>query len=397
MENKSKQRVLVVIGTRPEAIKLAPVVKALRMQGSFEVAVCATGQHTDMMYPILDWFGLSRDFTLDVMTHKQPLAHLAGKLLGGLYDVIERFNPDIVVVQGDTTSAFVGALAGFYSCDHFWKNQLRTTPIRIAHVEAGLRTGDMYSPYPEEINRRLIAPLCHWNFVPTTQAAQALAREGVRQNVFVTGNTVVDALLDTMDLLGPDAAKKAIGITPGRKAILITSHRRENYGTGLQDICSAIKTLAQKYEGMDFIYPVHLNRHVREPVMTMLSGYANIKLIEPLNYPDFVALLSQCHLVLTDSGGIQEEAPTLKKPVLIMRESTERPEGVQAGTARLVGSNTARIVAETSALLDNTEAYANMAAKDNPFGDGFAAARIAQALTGRAVLNGVDFAYREAA
>ncbi|MGE0754601.1 MAG: non-hydrolyzing UDP-N-acetylglucosamine 2-epimerase [Alphaproteobacteria bacterium] len=381
---QEKQKVLTIIGTRPEAIKLAPVVRAMRKNPQLEVAVCATGQHTDMMYPILDWFDISKDYTLDVMRHQQPLSHLAGRLLSGLHDVIEEYAPDVVMVQGDTTSAFIGALAGFYAYDHFWKNQLRKTPMRIAHVEAGLRTGDNYSPYPEEVNRRLIGHMCHWNFAPTQQSADALAREGITKNVFITGNTVIDALFETRDMLAGRPINPIPQIADHRKIVLVTSHRRENYGDGLKEICRAVKTLAERYEeqGMQFVYPVHLNKNVQTTVYEMLEDVKNVHLIQPLGYPEFVALMKRSHLILTDSGGVQEEGPSFGKPVLVMRDNTERPEAVQAGTAKLVGAHADNIIAETINLLDNELAYNRMAKAANPYGDGKASQRIAALITG---------------
>ena len=378
-------RIMVVVGTRPEAIKLAPVIKALKANSKFEVTVCATGQHTDMMFPILDWFNIDRDFTLDVMCHQQPLAHLAGSLLSGLHDVMEQAHPDVVIVQGDTTSAFIGALAGYYSYDHFWKNKLRTTPVKIAHVEAGLRTGDNYSPYPEEVNRRLIGHMCHWNFAPTQQSAEALHREGIRDSVYITGNTVIDALFETQAILKKNPRNPVPHIAEDRKIVLVTSHRRENYGTGLEEICKALRTMAERYrdQNVDFVFPVHLNRHVRGPVHEMLSGINNIHLIEPLGYPDFVALMARSYMILTDSGGVQEEAPSLGKPVLVMRDNTERPEAITAGTARLVGPYADRIIAETCRLLDSPLHYSRMAHVENPYGDGQASMRITNLLSGK--------------
>lgn len=379
-----RKRILVLIGTRPEAIKLAPVIKALHRQGETEVMVCATGQHTDMAFPLLDWFGISRDFTLDVMSHQQPLSHLAGRLLSGLHDVIEEVNPDVVMAQGDTTSAFIGCLAAYYSYDHFWKNQLRSTPIEIAHVEAGLRTGNNYSPYPEEINRRLMGHMAHWNFAPTLESAAALHREGIKTNVFVTGNTVIDALFETRDLVAKSGIDPVPFIPQGEKIILVTSHRRENYGEGLKEICAAIKALALRYadQNYHFVYPVHLNQHVQKPVHKLLGGLSNVHLIAPQGYPEFVALMARSHLILTDSGGVQEEGPSLAKPVLVMRDNTERPEAITAGTARLVGPRTNSIIAETCSLLDNPLLYNRMAHTANPYGDGKASTRIVNLLRG---------------
>ncbi len=384
-----KTRVLAIIGTRPEAIKMAPLIKALQKDGRSDVTVCATGQHTDMVYPILDWFGVARDFTLDVMTHGQPLSHLAGRLLSGLYDIIEEVHPDTVLVQGDTTSAFIGGLASYYSYDHFWRNQLRDAPIQIAHIEAGLRTGDNYSPYPEEINRRLLGHLAHWNFAPTLESSAALHREGITKNVFVTGNTVIDALFETRDIVARTGRNPLPQIPADPRIVLVTSHRRENYGEGLRDICAAVKTLAARYadKGYQFVYPVHLNRNVQGPVNEMLGGIANVHLIAPQDYPDFVALLARSYLILTDSGGVQEEGPSLGKPILVMRDNTERPEAITAGTARLIGNKEANIVAETCSLLDNELLYNRMAHTANPYGDGHASRRITNLLNGDAAEN----------
>lgn len=381
---KQDKPVLVIVGTRPEAIKLAPVVRTLRKTHGMDVAVCATGQHTDMLYPILDWFDIGIDFKLDVMRHQQPLSHLAGKLLSGLYDVIEQVDPDVVMVQGDTTSAFIGGLAAFYSYDHFWKNQLRSTPIQIAHIEAGLRTGDNYSPYPEEVNRKLLGHMCHWNFAPTPASAAALEREGIRDNIYVTGNTVIDALFETGKLLKKNPRNPLPQVPHDKKIVLVTSHRRENYGTGLEEICRAIRTLADHYAEQDvhFVYPVHLNQHVQKPVHALLGGIENVHLIPPLDYPDFVALMMRSYLILTDSGGVQEEGPSLGKPVLVMRDNTERPEAVDAGTAKLVGPYANAIIRETRSLIDNTMHYYKMAHAANPYGDGKASSRIVNLLSG---------------
>lgn len=375
-----QQNILAVIGTRPEAIKLAPVIQAMQRHGAFDVKVCATGQHTDMVFPILDWFGISRDFTLDAMRHRQPLSHLAGRLLSGLHDVMETCKPEIVMVQGDTTSAFVGSLAAYYGYDA----QAQGAPIRVAHVEAGLRTGDNHSPYPEEANRRLISPLAHWHFAPTREAAEALRREGIAQNIFVTGNTVIDALFETRDMLAATPLNPVSHIPQGAKIILVTSHRRENYGEGLHEICKAVRILAERYrgEGLHVVYPVHLNKQVQETVREALADVENVHLITPLGYPQFVALMQRAHVILTDSGGVQEEAPSLGKPVLVMRDTTERPEAVMAGTAKLVGADASRIIQETAELLDSELSYAKMAKAVNPYGDGRASRRIVQIISG---------------
>ena len=398
MKNSNKkQNVLVILGTRPEAIKLVPVIRALQKNKAYDVSVCATGQHTDMIFPILDWFGISRDYTLDVMRHQQPLSHLAGRLLSGLHDVIEQATPDIIMVQGDTTSAFIGALASYYSYDHFWKNQLRNTPMRIAHIEAGLRTGDNYSPYPEEVNRRLIGHMSHWNFAPTKQAAQALAHEGITQNVYVTGNTVIDALFETRDMLAKKPLNPIANIPANQKIVLVTSHRRENYGDGLKEICKAVKQLAKKYakQNVQFVYPVHLNQHVQKTGHEALADITNVHLIKPLDYPEFVALMQRAHMVLTDSGGVQEEAPSLGKPVLVMRDNTERPEAVIAGTAKLVGARSEQIIQHTIELFENDVLYAKMAKAANPYGDGKAANRIINIFSGKHSASNV-FEYKAA-
>lgn len=384
MPQTSKKRALMIIGTRPEAIKVAPVVRAMQASDTVEPIVCATGQHTDMMFPILDWFDVPRDFTLDVMVHKQPLSHLAGTLLAGIFNIIEQTHPDVVFVQGDTTSAFIGALAGYYGYDHFWKNDLRGTPIEIAHIEAGLRTGDNYSPYPEEMNRKLIGHMAHWNFAPTQESANNLYAEGIKDNIYITGNTVIDALFETRALLKSKPVDPVPQIAADKKIVLITSHRRENYGKGLENICRAIKELASTYADQDiqFVYPVHLNRHVKEPVHAMLCGIGNVHLIEPLQYPAFVALMARSYLVLTDSGGVQEEAPSFGKPVLVMRNNTERPEAITAGTAKLIGSEAESVIEETRNLLDNQRAYDEMARAINPYGDGKASQRIVNLLSG---------------
>ena len=376
------KKVLVVVGTRPEGIKLAPVIKALKADDRYDCRVCATGQHQEMLHSILEWFGITPDYQLNVMAHKQPLAHLAGRLLNGLYNVIEDAEPDTVMVQGDTNSAFIGALAGYYGYDHFWKNQLKNEPLQIAHVEAGLRTGDNYSPFPEEANRRLIGHLAHWNFAPTDMAADALHREAIDKNVFVTGNTVIDALFETVELLKQKPRKILQDIPADKRIILVTSHRRENYGGGLENICRALKEIALRYPNDAVVYPVHLNRHVQTIVHDMLGEVENIHLLEPMDYPDFVTAMMRAHIILTDSGGVQEEAPSLGKPVLVLRDLTERMEALSAGTVKMVGTETDKIIAETSSLMDDEGVYAKMAQAQNPYGDGKASQRILNLMAG---------------
>ncbi|MBI1363909.1 MAG: UDP-N-acetylglucosamine 2-epimerase (non-hydrolyzing) [Proteobacteria bacterium] len=367
-------RVLTIIGTRPEAIKMAPLVLALQNDERFESAVCATGQHREMLYQVLDWFKITPDYALNVMTHNQPLAYLSGRVLNGLQTIISGYKPDMVLVHGDTTSGFIGALAAFYN------------RVPVAHIEAGLRTGDLYAPYPEEANRQLISRLAQWHFAPTQTAADSLMCEDVpNPNIFVTGNTVIDALLETTTML----AKKPIKVLPevpeDARMILVTGHRRENYGDGFVQICEALKHIATTYPDTHVVYPVHLNPNVKNVVHEMLDGIGNVHLVAPMDYPSFVAAMQRSTLILTDSGGIQEEAPSLGKPVLVMREVTERPDAVAAGTVKLVGAKKERIIAAVSELLDNPDVYARMSQAKNPYGDGKATRRILNILAGEEV------------
>ena len=377
------KRVMVVFGTRPEAIKLAPVIHALQSDPRFTPIIVASGQHREMVAPLLNWFNIQPHHTLNVMEPGQPLAKLSGKLLSGLAALIEAEQPDIMMVQGDTTTAFMGALAGYYGYDYFVRNELGSRrTVQIAHVEAGLRTGDNYAPFPEEANRKMVASLAHWHFAPTATAAHALYQENVAENIFITGNTVTDALFWTVNQLKSKPQTLPTGLHAGETCVLITSHRRENYGEGLQHIANAIKTLAKRYPSVKFVYPVHLNQHVQGPVHAMLGGIPNILLTQPSPYPEFVNLMHHSHLILTDSGGLQEEGPALGKPVLVMRDLTERPEGLQSGTAKLVGTNEKTIVQAVSELLDNPAAYAAMAGAVNPYGDGKSSQRILNLLAG---------------
>jgi UDP-N-acetylglucosamine 2-epimerase len=383
----ARQKVMVVMGTRPEAIKLAPLVLALRNDPRYELITVSSGQHRDMIVPILDWFDLAPDHTLDVMTAGQPLAHLSGKLLHGLHGLMEAEMPDLVMVQGDTTTAFMAALNAYYAYDFYVRNEKGSRQmVQIAHVEAGLRTYNNYAPFPEEINRRLIGHLASWHFAPTATAAQALFKEGIYKNVFITGNTVIDALQETVAQLEkkprPLPAALTTAFKPGQKLVLITGHRRENYGEGFQHICQAIETLAKRYPDVAFYYPVHLNQHVQKPVRALLGGLKNVILDQPLPYEDFINVMQHAHLLLSDSGGLQEEGPALGKPVLVMREVTERPEGVMAGTARLVGTTAANIIANVSSLLEDESTYTLMARAVNPYGDGKATQRILNLLHG---------------
>ncbi|MQA28768.1 MAG: UDP-N-acetylglucosamine 2-epimerase (non-hydrolyzing) [Luteitalea sp.] len=365
------KKISLVFGTRPEAIKLCPVVRALRDAKHLEPHVCVTAQHRQMLDPVLNVFDVVPDVDLNLMEPSQTLASLTGRALAALDRYLTAHRPDLVIVQGDTTTAFTAALAAFYH------------RIPVGHVEAGLRTGDRFSPYPEEINRTLTARLADYHFPPTEWARQNLLKEGVAsERIVVTGNTVIDALL-----IAQDRARRAPPALPllgrelesGQRMVLITGHRRESFGPGMESICRAIAELARRFPTTRFVYPVHLNPNVREPVFRLLGDVDNVDLIEPLSYLPFVALMERSTLVLTDSGGIQEEAPSLGKPVLVMRDTTERPEGVEAGTSRLVGTARESIVESVSQLLTDPDVYAAMSQIANPYGDGRAAGRIARA------------------
>jgi UDP-N-acetylglucosamine 2-epimerase (non-hydrolysing) len=369
----AKCKVLTIVGTRPEAIKLAPVVMELnRWPEQFISKVCATAQHREMLDQVLTLFEIAPDYDLDVMMPGQTLSQVTARVVQGLDGVMAQEQPDVVLVQGDTTTVLCGALVAYYH------------RVPVGHVEAGLRTGDKYAPYPEEMNRRLVAPLADYNFAPTEQAKKALLKENVAPaTVFVTGNTVIDALLWVRDRvrqrrpLLPDGIAEAIA---GKSMVLVTGHRRESFGEGFENICWAIREVADALPDVVFVYPVHLNPNVREPVNRILSGHDRIYLIEPLSYEPFVWLMDQATLVLTDSGGVQEEAPALGKPVLVMRETTERPEGIAAGNARLVGTDKKQIVKALRELLQEPKVREKMSKARNPYGDGKAAARIVEIL-----------------
>ena len=368
-------KVLFVFGTRPEGIKLAPLIKTLEKDSRFEVEVCLTGQHKEMLEPVLKLFSIRTDYDLDVMRSGQDLTHVTAAILSGLRAVMLESRPDVVLVHGDTATTFAASLAAFYA------------KRPVAHVEAGLRTGDLSSPWPEEANRKLTAVLAHMHFVPTEGCMQNLINEGVAADqIFITGNTVIDALLSTVRRLGEasgfreEAARALSFLRPGRRMILVTGHRRESFGEGFERICESLRAIASRYPDVEIVYPVHLNPMVRAPVERMLKGVPNIHLIAPLEYLQFVSAMQRSYLILTDSGGIQEEAPSLGKPVLVMRETTERPEAIEAGTVRLVGTDPARIIAEVSRLLDDESAYEAMSYSHNPYGDGTACGRIAEVL-----------------
>jgi len=370
-------KVLVAFGTRPEAIKLAPVIHRLAADPArFRTHVCVTAQHREMLDQVLSFFSIRPDRDLALMRPDQTLPALTAAALTAMAGVLAAERPDLVMVQGDTTTTMATALAAFYA------------RIPIAHVEAGLRTGDRFAPFPEEVNRRVTSLVADWHFAPTARARDALLAEGVApERIHVTGNTVVDALLAARARLAtagvPSPALAALG-GDARPVVLVTAHRRESFGAGLRDVCLAVRDLVERNADLVAVFPVHLNPRVRAAVEEALGAVATrnprLVLTEPVGYPDLVWLLDRCRLVLTDSGGIQEEAPTFRKPVLVMREVTERPEGVAAGVARVVGTDRARIVAETERLLRDPAAYAAMAAAENPYGDGRAAERIVDAL-----------------
>lgn len=364
------KRIMVVFGTRPEAIKLFPVIAALRAAPDLEPVVLVTGQHREMLDQVLDIAALVPDHDLALMQPGQSLDEISARLLTGIGSVLDAEKPDMVIVQGDTATAMCGALAAYYR------------KIPVAHVEAGLRSGNIYHPWPEEVNRKIIGSFADLHFAPTETAAEALRREAVpEERVFVTGNTVVDALYWVTAQLAEHPQRAAV-IAPvearfaGKRIIGVTTHRRENFGTGMDDIAEAIRTLAARPD-VAIVFPVHLNPAVRAAMLPILGGLDNVALLEPLDYLNFTRLLQIADLMLTDSGGVQEEAPALGKPVLVMRDTTERPEGVAAGTAKLVGTDRATIIAEASRLLDDPAAYARMAQAHNPFGDGQSAGRIA--------------------
>lgn len=369
------RRILTIFGTRPEAIKMAPLIRALQENSAFDSRVCVTGQHREMLDQVLILFGISPDYDLDLMKTGQNLASITTSVLTGINAVFDDFLPDTVLVHGDTTTTLAASLGAFYR------------HIPVGHVEAGLRTGNMSSPWPEEMNRRVTDTLASWFFAPTMQAKDNLLREGVDPaKIIVTGNTVIDALLQMARKLEHDAdlrhtiAARYPFLDATKKLILVTGHRRENFGKKFQDFCTALRILAETHPEIQIVYPVHLNPQVQQPVRTILAELPNVYLIEPQEYLSFIFLMSHAYLILTDSGGIQEEAPALGKPVLVTRDTTERPETIAAGTAKLVGTDTTTIVSAVELLLYNQDEYARMAHAHNPYGDGHASARIVETL-----------------
>lgn len=366
-----RHKILVVFGTRPEAIKLFPVVRAFAATADIDVRTCVTAQHRGLLDQVLAIAGLTPDIDLDLMEPGQSLDRLTARLLTGIGDVLDAERPDRIIVQGDTATAMAGALAAYYR------------RIPVAHVEAGLRSGDIYQPWPEEVNRRIVAPIADLHFAPTETAAAALARENIdAAMIHVTGNTVIDALHATVARIdadptlaaGLDAVEERFA---GKRLILVTTHRRENFGDGMTSIARALARIAERPD-VAILFPMHPNPNVVAAMDTVLGDNPAIARIDPLDYPHFIRALGLAHIVLTDSGGVQEEAPALGKPVLVMRETTERPEGVAAGTARLIGADEDRIVSEIFTLLDDKQSWSRMARAHNPFGDGHAASRIAR-------------------
>jgi UDP-N-acetylglucosamine 2-epimerase (non-hydrolysing) len=374
MNAPRKKKILTVFGTRPEAIKMAPIVERLGRHKGIDSLVCVTAQQRQMLDQVLDLFSIKPDYDLNMMRAGQSLTDITARVLAGVGDVIDACRPDIVLVHGDTTTTFAAALATFYK------------RIPVGHVEAGLRTGNIYSPWPEEMNRRLAGAISTWHFAPTSRAAENLSAEGVAANrIWVTGNTVIDTLVDVIAKLRNNHALREEMDTrfnflnSDRRLILVTGHRRENFGEGFEAVCNALLELGTR-DDIEIVYPVHLNPNVQEPVQRLLGAHPRIHLIDPLDYLPFVYLMERSSIILTDSGGIQEEAPSLGKPVLVMRETTERPEAVEANTVRLVGTDSRRIVSETSLLLDSKEHYLIMSRAHNPYGDGRASERIVEVL-----------------
>ncbi len=365
----SGSTLLFIFGTRPEAIKLAPLVREFKSRPGMKVLVCVTAQHREMLDQVLNFFEITPDYDLNIMQSNQTLFDVTVVGLKALELVLEDSKPDLVLVQGDTTTSFIGALAAYYK------------KIKIAHIEAGLRSGNKYSPFPEEMNRVLASHLADFHFTPTRQSVGNLEKENITAHLYKVGNTVIDALFLGLELIRKNEESVYVKYFPQvqlqKRIVLITGHRRESFGGPFEDICNAIREVAEKFDDVEFVYPVHLNPNVQEPVKRILKGLNNVHLIAPLDYPQFIWLMNRSHIVLTDSGGLQEEAPALGKPVLVMREVTERQEGVDAGTAKLVGTDRSVIVKELTTLLSDERAYQSMAKAVNPYGDGTSCKQIA--------------------
>lgn len=368
------KKILFVFGTRPEAIKMAPVIKAFKDEKIFDTKVCVTAQHRQMLDQVLDIFDIKPDYDLNIMERGQDLFDITANVLSGMKNVLSEYSPDLVLVHGDTSTTSATAIAAFYQ------------KIKVGHVEAGLRTGNIYSPWPEEVNRQISGVIANYHFAPTTTSLENLLKENKnKENILVTGNTVIDALFLVLDKIEKDEKLKnkilksisdQYKFNNDRKIILVTGHRRENFGEGFTNICKALKKIADSNHDVDIVYPVHLNPNVQKPVKNILSNSKNIYLIDPLSYENFIYLMSKSYFIITDSGGVQEEAPSLGKPVLVLRNTTERPEAVEAGTVKLVGTNFEAIVNESQKFLDDEKEYKKMSKAHNPYGDGSASKRI---------------------
>ena len=368
------KKILFVFGTRPEAIKMAPVIKAFKDEKIFDTKVCVTGQHRQMLDQVLDIFDIKPDYDLNIMELGQDLFDITANVLSGMKNVLSEYSPDLVLVHGDTSTTSATAIAAFYQ------------KIKVGHIEAGLRTGNIYSPWPEEVNRQISGVIANYHFAPTSTSMENLLKENKnKENILVTGNTVIDALFLVLDKIEKDAKLKntilksisdQYKFNSDKKIILVTGHRRENFGEGFTNICKALKKIADDNQDVDIVYPVHLNPNVQKPVKNILSNSKNIYLINPLSYENFIYLMSKSYFIITDSGGVQEEAPSLGKPVLVLRNTTERPEALEAGTVKLVGTNFEAIVNESQKFLDDEKEYKKMSKAHNPYGDGSASKRI---------------------
>jgi UDP-N-acetylglucosamine 2-epimerase (non-hydrolysing) len=368
------KKILFVFGTRPEAIKMAPVIKAFKDEKIFDTKVCVTAQHRQMLDQVLDIFDIRPDYDLNIMERGQDLFDITANVLFGMKNVFSEYSPDLVLVHGDTSTTCATSIAAFYQ------------KIKVGHVEAGLRTGNIYSPWPEEVNRQISGVIANYHFAPTTTSMENLLKENKnKENIVVTANTVIDALFLVLDKIEKDKKLKnkilksfsdQYKFNDDKKIILVTGHRRENFGEGFTNICEALKKIADKNHDVDIVYPVHLNPNVQKPVKNILSNSKNIYLIDPLSYENFIYLMSKSYFIITDSGGVQEEAPSLGKPVLVLRNTTERPEAVDAGTVKLVGTNFEAIVNESQKFLDDRKEYKKMSKAHNPYGDGSASKRI---------------------